>query len=50
MAATAFVSASGYLGGHLAVGRKAGYRDPSLAADQTAEAAQGVGITARTAR
>jgi uncharacterized membrane protein len=38
LAGTAFVSASGYLGGHLAVGRKVGYRDPSLAADRTRSA------------
>lgn len=40
LAATAFVSASGYVGGHLSVGRKAGYRDPSLAADQADQADQ----------
>lgn len=39
LAATAFVTASGYLGGHLSVGRKVGYRDPSLAADQSGPAA-----------
>lgn len=42
LAAAAFVSASGYVGGHLAVGRKVGYRDPSLSADEVSGIQPGI--------